>query len=71
MSCFVIAKFSAFNNELVQKIMYCENLDTAYWNQAISDEMVDRDDESISIEEIKQRYFDCDSMINIIGPLAQ
>lgn len=64
---FVVAKINFFDNVLVQFVENYPSLYVAYINQATYvDEVVDDDEQGISIEDIKQRYFDCDMMINIL-----
>lgn len=64
---FVVAKINFFDNELTQELFDFEgSLYEAYIRHYMWDFGNIASIELSSIEEIKQRYFDCDMMINIL-----
>lgn len=67
MAKFVVAKINFMDNELNQSIIDFEgSLLECYINQAENDGIILENEEASSINEIKQCYFNCDSMISII-----
>jgi hypothetical protein len=64
---FIVAKFNFFDNVLTQEVKDYPSLYVAYINEALYiDQIVDDEEQGMPIDEIKQRYFDCDMMINIL-----
>ena len=64
---FILAKINFYDNILSQRVVYDDSLDSAYRYEALFvDNVIDEQDRHMSIEDIKQRYFDCDMMINIL-----
>lgn len=64
---FVVAKINFCDNELTQEIKDYPSLSMAYVYEATYvDNVIDADEGIGGIEYIKQRYFDCDMMINIL-----
>lgn len=64
---YVVAKINFFDNHLTQEIKEHPSLAKAYLCEAIEvDNVIDTDEDITDIEEIKQRYFDADMMINIL-----
>lgn len=64
---FVVAKINYYDNILTQEIKDYPSLGAAYIYEATYiDNVIDADEGIDGIEYIKQRYFDCDMMINII-----
>lgn len=65
---FVVAKMNFFDNELTQELKGYPSLGMAYVYEATYvDKVLDKEDpEFITIDYIKQLYFDCDMMINIL-----
>ena len=69
MAKFVVAKINFYDNDLTQVVKDYPSLGMAYVYEAqYIDCVLDEEDDGqdISIEDIKQRYFDTDMMINII-----
>lgn len=65
----VVSKINFFDNDLKSEVKSYTDLHEAYVQEALIDEVVwlpELDDGTPSIENIKQSYFDMDSMINII-----
>lgn len=64
---FVVAKINFYDNELTQEIKDYPSLYVAYINEAIYiDKVLEDEDQGLPIEDIKQAYFNCDMMINIL-----
>ena len=64
---FVVAKINFIDNVLTQERKRYPSLQYAYMYEAMHiDNVVDENDGPLFIEEIKQRYFDCDMTINIL-----
>ena len=64
---FVIAKINFFDNVLTQEIKDYPSLSMAYVYEATYiDNVINAYEDIGGIECIKQRYFDCDMMINIL-----
>jgi hypothetical protein len=64
---FVVAKMNFFDNDLTQELFdFDGSLYEAYIRHYMWDFKEIASMELASIEEIQQRYFDCDMMINIL-----
>lgn len=68
MSIFIVAKVNLFDNEISQYIVEASSLEEVYFNECKNDNIWS--DELISIEDIKQEYFNTDMLINIIQLLG-
>lgn len=64
---FVVAKINFYDNELTQEVKSYPTLGMAYVYEATYvDNVIDIEEDITGIDYIKQRYFDCDMMINIL-----
>lgn len=64
MTKFVVAKINFFDNNLTQHIVERNSLEEAYFHEANNDDIWCP--ELLTIDDIKQEYFNVDMMINII-----